>query len=117
MKKVRMKDICLLQIAVIIYTFSSVAAKIASTQTIGKFLLLYCVEVMILGIYALLWQQIIKRVDLSAAYANRAMSVIWSMIWAVVFFGSSLTVNNVVGVCLVLTGVMIINHETISKEA
>ena len=37
-------------------------------------MLLYGAEIGVLGIYALCWQQVIKRVELSVAYANRAAS-------------------------------------------
>ncbi len=65
-----------------------------------------------LGVYAVLWQQMIKRFELSVAYANRSMAVVWSMVWAVLFFHDSITVQNVAGVLLVVAGTWIINTET-----
>ena len=50
------------------------------------FILWYGLEILILGIYAILWQQIIKRFDLSVAYANRSIALLWSMLWAVCCF-------------------------------
>ena len=69
-------------------------------------------EFAILGVYAVLWQQMIKRFELSVAYANRSMAVVWSMVWAVVFFHDTITVQNVLGVVLVVAGTWIINTET-----
>jgi len=69
----------------------------------------------ILGVYAVLWQQMIKRFELSVAYANRSMAVVLSMVWAVVFFHDTITVQNVLGVVLVVAGTWIINTE--AKEA
>ena len=66
---------------------------------------------MILGVYAVLWQQLIKRFELSVAYANRSMSILWSMIWAVVFFHDKITINNILGVLIVIAGTIIINME------
>lgn len=112
-RKVKVKDILFLQSAVIIYTLSGVAAKNASGYaflSIG-FIFFYGVEILILGIYALIWQQIIKRIDLSVAYANRAMSLLWSMVWAVVFFKESMTIKNIIGVLIVLAGTMIVNND------
>ena len=62
-----------------------------------------------LGIYALCWQQVIKRVELSVAYANRAMALLWSLLWAVLLFGEQITVKKLIGVGLVLAGTLIIN--------
>lgn len=71
---------------------------------------------MILGVYAVLWQQIIKRFELSVAYANRAMVLVWSMVWAVAIFHDEITVQNIFGVLLVIAGTVIINTDT-KKEA
>ena len=69
-------------------------------------------EFVALGVYALLWQQMIKRFELSVAYANRSMAVVWSMVWAVIFFHDTITVQNVAGVVLVVIGIWIINTDT-----
>jgi drug/metabolite transporter (DMT)-like permease len=112
-RKVTFKQILLLQAVVMIYTASSIFAKLASGQQFMslKFILFYGGEICVLGIYALLWQQIIKRVYLSIAYANRAMAIIWSMIWAVVIFKDNITLQNIIGVIIVLIGTMIVNSE------
>ena len=83
-KKVTVKDIICLQMVIVIFTVSSVIAKFASGQEFlsVKFIVFYGLEIVVLGIYAILWQQAIKKIDLSIAYANKAMGVLWSMIWA-----------------------------------
>ena len=109
--KQSIKTILALQAVVSLYTLSSVAAKSASGQpafSLG-FLAFYGVEILILGIYALAWQQIIKRCPLSVAYANRAMAILWSLIWAVVFFKESITWKNAIGVAIVFAGTMLVN--------
>ena len=108
MKNVKWKNILQLQAVVIIYTISSVMAKAAS------FLLFFGLEFILLGIYALLWQQMIKKFELSVAYANRAMAILWSMIWAVLFFHDRITIRNIVGVAIVLVGIVLVNTD---KEA
>lgn len=112
-KKVGLRDILLLQAIVVIYTLSGVAGKFASGYgflTLG-FVLCYGIEIMILGVYAILWQQIIKKFDLSVAYANRSIALLWSMIWAVLLFHETVTVKNLIGVAIVIVGTMIVNGE------
>lgn len=111
MKKV--KNILLLQLAVIIYTFSGVMAKLASTNkdSVIKMLFFMGMEVVILGVYAIFWQQLIKRFDLTVAYANRAIAILWSMLWAALFFQEEITTKNIVGVCIVLAGILIMNTQ------
>ena len=110
-KKLRLKDILVLQAVIVIYTLSSVMAKLASGQEPFSvpFLFFYLIELMILGVYALLWQQMIKKFELSVAYTNRAMALLWSMLWAVVLFHDQVTVKNIIGVALVIVGTLIVN--------
>lgn len=112
-RKVSVKDILILQAVIIVYTLSSVMAKLASAREpfSRAFLLFYLTELAILGIYALLWQQMLKRFELSVAYANRAMALLWSFVWAVVIFHDRVTVKNVIGIALVIAGTMIVNGE------
>ena len=110
-KKLRLKDILVLQAVIVIYTLSSVMAKLASGQEPFSvpFLFFYLIELMIPGVYALLWQQMIKKFELSVAYTNRAMALLWSMLWAVVLFHDRVTVKNIIGVALVIVGTLIVN--------
>lgn len=111
MKKI--KNILLLQLAVIIYTFSGVMAKLASANkdSVFKMLFFMGMEVVILGVYAIFWQQLIKRFDLTVAYANRAIAILWSMLWAALFFKEEITTKNIIGVCIVLAGILIMNTQ------
>ena len=113
MKKISPKLIVALQLVVMLYTLSSVAAKLAAGQAALSlpFFIYYGVEILILGFYAIAWQQIIKRCDLSIAYANRSMAILWSLVWTVVFFHEALTVKNIVGVLIVFAGTMIVNSD------
>lgn len=105
------KNVLQLQAVVVIYTISSVMAKTASMHKGNRFLLFFGLEFVMLGVYAILWQQMIKRFELSVAYANRAMAILWSMIWAVIFFHDQITVRNLLGVAIVITGIMLINTD------
>lgn len=109
----KIKNIALLQGVIIIYTISSVMSKTASASGdhLLRFFFFFGMEFVALGVYALLWQQMIKRFELSVAYANRSMAVVWSMVWAVIFFHDTITVQNVAGVVLVVIGICIINTE------
>ncbi len=105
------KTIFLLQILVFIYTLSGVIAKFASKHHFFsyKFFLMYLLEIFILFIYALGWQQVIKRIDLSVAYVNRSMALVWSMIWAFFLFGETVKIQNLVGILVVISGMLLVN--------
>ena len=112
-KNISFKNIMLLQLVIVIYTLSSVVAKFATGKELFSFpfFLFYGLEIVILGVYALLWQQMIKKFDLSIAYANRAMALLWSAVWAVVLFHDSITMKKFVGILFVILGTVIVNLE------
>ena len=113
MKKISFKTILALQLVVMVYTLSRVMAKLASGYEALSFpfIFFYGIEILILGGYAIAWQQIIKRCDLSVAYANRSMAILWSLIWTVLFFHEALTLKNIIGVVVVFAGTMIVNSD------
>lgn len=112
MKKIGIKQIILLQAIIVIYTISSIMAKFASAgETLEKVILFFGLDLMFLGIYAICWQQMIKIFPLSVAYANRAMALLWSAVWARIIFGEQITVKQIFAIGLVIVGTMIINTE------
>ena len=107
------KNIIVLQAIILVYTLATVAAKFASGEDFlsFKFIMFYGIEMIILAVYAILWQQIIKKFEISIAYANRAMALLWSLVWAVVFFNETITIKNVIGVLIVIIGTIIVNSD------
>ena len=119
MKKVKaLKNVIMLQFVIIIYSTTSIIAKFAAAQEVASFhfFLLFGLEIGILGIYAILWQQMIKKFDLSIAYANRAMELFWSLLWTIVIFQDKITLYKVGGVVLVIAGTILINSDQKTKE-
>ena len=110
---ISIKNILILQAVVVIYTLSSVVAKFATGQEMFSFsfFMFYGLEIVILGVYAILWQQMIKRFDLSVAYANRAMALLWSAVWAIVLFRDTLALKQVLGIAFVVLGTIIVNSD------
>ena len=104
----------LLHFGVLLFSFTSVFAKMAANAYNAggimdlKFLILCAVMILNCIVYAVFWQIVIKDIDLHVAYANRSVYLIWSQIWAVFFFAENLTVKNIVGLAVVLTGVIIV---------
>nr|MCR5101605.1 transporter [Butyrivibrio sp.] len=66
---------------------------------------------------ALLWQQLIKKFQLSVAYANKAMMLFWSMVWSVFLFHEGISINKVIGVILVGIGTVVLNSGNREEES
>lgn len=116
---IKFKNIILLQAVVIIYTSTSIIGKLAAdTEVMSfKFIMFYGLDVFFLGIYAICWQQMIKRFDLSVAYANRAMALLWTGLWAVIIFKDSLSLKQIIGIVVVVIGTVVINLNSDEKGA
>ena len=112
-KKITIKDILILQAVIAVYTLSTVFAKFASGENFlsFKFIMFYGIEILILGLYAIIWQQLIKKFDISVAYANKAMGLLWSIIWAIIIFKDTITIKNILGVIIVIIGTIIVNKD------
>ena len=57
-----------------------------------------------MGLYAVLWQQILKRVELSVAYMFKGTSIIFVMLLACLLFGEQITWNNILGTIIIIAG-------------
>lgn len=106
----RVKEIIMIQSAIFLMSFSGVFSKIASRFDFlsFKFLVFYGASLAVLGIYAVVWQQILRRVDLTTAFSNRALSVVWSMLWGIVLFHEVLTFKMVFGAIIIMIGIMLV---------
>lgn len=75
-----------------IYTTSGVFSKLASQREFlspGYIAFIAC-TVGVLGIYAVLWQQIIKRMDVSMAYMFKGTGVVFGLLLAHFVFGEAM---------------------------
>jgi len=109
MKKAGILSFIFLQLMVALYSFGGIFSKFAARHSFMslKFCLLYALMMIFLFIYAVGWQQAIKRFDLTAAYSAKSTSVIWGMIWGMLIFSEKLTVLKAVGIVLIFTGLII----------
>ena len=85
----------ILQFTVLIYSLSSVFSKYASREAFLSFryILFIGLIVFCLGIYAILWQQILKKVKLTAAFANKGITIIWNMILGYQIFAEKVSLR------------------------
>lgn len=112
------KTIFALHLLLMLYSVSGICSKMAAKQEFLslKFCLYYMFVIAFLGIYAIGWQQIIKRMDLTIAFANKAVTVVWGIIWGVLFFGEKITVPKIIGAVLVICGVVLYSKADNEKE-
>ena len=107
-----------LHIFLMIYATSSIFSKLAAGKPFMSlpFIFLYGMQILLLAFYAIGWQQFIKRMPLSVAYANKAVSVIWGCVWGVLIFHEHLTAGKIIGGVLVLIGIAMYGYSEGEEE-
>lgn len=71
------------------------------------YLLFMAGAVCVMGLYAIIWQQLIKRVPMGEAYMFKGTSLIFVLCFSVLFFGEAITINNIVGAALIVGGIVL----------
>ena len=100
------------------FSLGGIFSKLASKQPFLslKFILCYGALLFIMLMYAIGWQQVIKRLPLTMAYANRAVTIVWGIIWGLLFFNEKLNVGKIIGAVIVIAGVLLYVTESDEGE-
>lgn len=103
------KTLFALHLLLALYSLCSICGKLAAGfpfLSLG-FVVSYGGMLGILAVYALGWQQVIKRMPLTSAYANRAVTIVWGIVWGYLVFGEAVSVRKLLGAAVVLAGVVL----------
>lgn len=94
----------------LLYSIGAVCSKMASSYSflsIG-YVGWYGALLVILMVYAVVWQQVLRRLPLITAFANKGITIIWGMLWGMLLFGESISLSMVIGAVLVFCGIMMV---------
>lgn len=94
----------------LLYACVGICTKMASMQEMFSwpYLLWFGCAVAIIGLFAVLWQQVLRRVEISTAYLFKGTTLIFTMIIAAVLFGEPITVPNIIGSIIIVTGITLL---------
>ena len=101
--------LCLLHLMLMIYSLGGIFSKKAAGEEFlsVSFCLYYGAVLFLLVIYAAVWQQIIKRLPLTTAFANKAVTLLWGLLWGKLFFDEDITPGKIAGAVIVMAGVIL----------
>lgn len=110
MNIIKVKTYVFLHAILILYSLVAILSKMAATKMFLSidFIFYYGIILIILCIYAILWQQVLKKVPLTVAFANKSVVVIWGMIWGNLFFKEKITFGMIVGAAIIFIGVYLV---------
>ncbi|MEG0826092.1 MAG: EamA family transporter [Bacilli bacterium] len=108
MKKIR--PYIFLHLLLFFFSFCSVFSKLASNSSpfSNNFFIFYGLSLLILGVYAILWQQVLKKMTLTIAFINKAVTIIWGMILGFLIFHEPITYSMIIGSIIVLSGILLV---------
>ena len=102
-----------LYFAFFIYSGVTVCAKMAALYEIFSlpFMFYIALEIVLLGAYAILWQQVLKKFSLVSAMANKGIVVVFTLLWSVFLFKETLTFYNIIGALVIVLGIRVVSKD------
>ena len=95
-----------------LYACVGICTKMAALQPTFSWpdLLWFGASCAIIGAYAILWQQVLRRIELSTAYMFKGTTLIFTMLIAALLFGETITIPNIIGSIIIITGITILSR-------
>ena len=92
-----------------VYACTSIFTKMASRQDMLSlpYLLWIAGAIVVMGVYALLWQQIIAKMSISTAYMYKGTSLIFILLISAMLFDEAITTNNLIGSAIIIVGIVL----------
>ena len=96
--------------AFIFYALYSVVGKLGAREKFFslRFLILYGAVFILLFVYAILWQQVLKNISLTVATANKTITIVWGIVFGFFFFDEKITPKMILGAIVILIGILIL---------
>ena len=108
MRDSKLKDFLILHLVLLVYSGAALLSKAAALQTGIKFIFCYGAVLACLGVYSILWQLVLKRFPLTTAFANKAVVVVWGILWGWLFFDEQITLQKLAGAAVIIVGIVIV---------
>ncbi len=112
----------ILQLTMLLYATTSIFSKNASRYPFASlpFILFYAGMIGVLAVYAVLWQQVITHLPLTLAFANKAVNILWGVVFGLVFFSESINLVQAAGCAVIMLGTILYmkaDQKQLRKEA
>lgn len=107
-----MKNFLLLCLCFLIASSSGVFLKLASMYEFLSFqyFFYFGMTILVMGIYAVLWQKVLKLIPLNKAYLYKSSGIGISLMYAYIIFDENITIYNILGCTMIIAGIMILSY-------
>ena len=102
----------LILITFLVYSLSGVFSKYASFSEPLSWYYILCLSavVVILGVYAVLWQKLLSTMQLNKAFLCKSVTIFFGLVIANLLFKEDITVNNILGAAIILSGLIVLSR-------
>lgn len=108
----KVRNYIFLIITFFIYSLSLLFSKIASMQadTIN-FFMYYIISIFVMGVYAIFWQLILKKIPLSIAFPTKAVTIVFSLFLGYFIFSEAITLKKIISIIIIMIGVVLVGYK------
>lgn len=108
--RISARDIAVLVGINMLYACTGICTKMASQQQMLSvpYILWFGGAVAVIGLYAILWQQLLRRIELSTAYMFKGTTLVFTMLIAAMLFGETITIPNIIGSIIIIVGITLL---------
>ena len=99
-----------MHIGFLIYASYTLLGKLAAKHDFMSpvWIAFYAGIILVLAVYAIIWQQVLKSFALPVAMCNKAVTIVWGMLFSALLFGEQITVKKLVGAAVILCGIVLL---------
>ena len=110
--------IVILHVVFLIVSLGAVASKTAASYPFLSwgFIMYYGLYLLALAVYAVSWVQILKKLPLVVAFSNKAICVVWNIVFGVLIFHEEVKVQHIIAALIVIAGVLLVVTAPEEKE-
>lgn len=112
--KISDKSLLLLISSIFLQSFSFLSIKFSTMQENIYALILLVLAFFFLGSRAIVWQMLLKHTELSKIYPFASLVQVLILIYSVVIFNENVTINNIIGLLIMLSGIYYISRKDIA---
>lgn len=99
---------CIIFQVVLSIGLKSVLQYLGNDINLISTIIIYSVALFLNGVYAILWQNVLKVIDLSLANSMMAIVPCFIFVAGTVLFNEEISLSNILGFCLVIIGLLLI---------
>ncbi len=76
-----------------------------------RFFMILGLQILGLMVFTFCWQSILRKYQLSFAYAFKGTITIWALVFGRIIFNENITMNNIIGSIFIIVGIGVISYE------